>query len=220
MRAGGGDRTVRHESLARGSVQRYEPARLDASPLLRRSPGGHRDEAPSPAGTVGRAPCRAPPRRCGAARASKRLHARLSVLPQVTLRCVTTDDLPTIGRWLSEPDVGSRFLVKTTAETELEKYWLRIEDPFSPTIMCMVELGGESVGWFQWCRYLDHHAAVVASGANGGDIGADHPLGEPTVVGHGVRTAMIASLVAKVSQRNRRAALGWGSRHALQAPRP
>lgn len=136
---------------------------------------------------------------------------------------MTIDDLPTVRRWLSEPHVAPWYLAESTADAEVEKYRLRIEDPFSPTTMCMVELGGESVGWCQWYRYADYPAAGIAYGAKRGDIGADYALGEPAAVGHGVGTAMVAELVATVRQHYPRAALviapdnaDWASRRVLE----
>ena len=117
------------------------------------------------------------------------------------------EDLAAIDHWLRNPHVARWFLPETSADAETEKYRLRIEDPFSATLMCMVELEGGLIGWCQWYRWEDYPAAGVCIGAHKGEIGADFAIGDLAAVGHGVGTAMIATLVGEVRRHYPRAGL-------------
>jgi aminoglycoside 6'-N-acetyltransferase len=142
------------------------------------------------------------------------------------IRRMTSEDLLTVSRWIREAHVERWFLPDTTAAAELEKYRQRVNDPFSPTIMCMVVLQGRPVGWCQWYRWGDFPAAAVSVGAAAAEIGADYAIGDPGSVGLGVGTAMIASLVDRVHQHYPRAGLviapeadNWPSRRVLEKNR-
>ena len=126
-------------------------------------------------------------------------------MPAVTIRRMTVEDLPTIARWLREPHVARWFVPETTSDAEVEKYLLRIEDLFSATTMGTVELDGWAVGFCQWYRWADYPAAGLLYGADSRDVGADYAIGETTVLGHGVGTALIGTLVAEVRQHYPRA---------------
>lgn len=136
---------------------------------------------------------------------------------------MTSDDLSTVGRWIREAHVARWFLSDTTAAAVLDKYRQRMDDPFSPTTMCIVVLHGRPVGWCQWYRWRDFPAASAGVGAGADEIGADYAIGDPDVVGHGAGTAMVASLVAKAHQHYPRAGLviapeadNWASRRVLE----
>jgi len=145
------------------------------------------------------------------------------VPPLVTIRRMTPEDLAAIDHWLRKPHMARWFLPETTADAEMEKYRLRIEDAFSATIMCMVELEGDPIGWCQWYRWEDYPAAAVCIGAHKGDIGADYAIGDPAAIGRGFGTAMIATLVDEVRLHYPRAgpvitpeAENWASRRVLE----
>jgi RimJ/RimL family protein N-acetyltransferase len=129
------------------------------------------------------------------------------VPPLVTIRRMTSEDLAAIDHWLRRPHMARWFLPETTAEAEMEKYRLRIEDAFSATIMCMVELEGDPIGWCQWYRWEDYPATAVCIGAHKGEIGADYAIGDPAAIGRGFGTAMIATLVDEVRLHYPRAGL-------------
>jgi RimJ/RimL family protein N-acetyltransferase len=128
-------------------------------------------------------------------------------LPFVTIRRMALHELASVEWWLREPHVARWFLPETGADAELEEYRQGIEDPFSATTMCMVELAGRPIGWCQWYRWEDYPAAAECIGAQPGEIGADFAIGDRGVVRRGVGTAMIAALVEVVRQHYPRAGL-------------
>lgn len=121
---------------------------------------------------------------------------------------MTVRDLPTVAGWLREPHVARWWTPETTAEEELEKFRACIEGaPKAATKMCTVTVGAQPIGWCQWYRWGDYPAEAAATGARDGDVGADYAIGEPTLVGHGLGTAMIAALVAEVRSHHPDAAM-------------
>jgi aminoglycoside 6'-N-acetyltransferase len=129
------------------------------------------------------------------------------VVHTVTIRPMAVRDLTMVHRWLQEPHIARWFTGESTAEVELEKYRRRIERSESATTMCVVELGGNPVGWSQWYRWEDYPASASATGAKEGEVGADYALGETDAVGHGVGTAMVAAMVEEVRRHHPTAGL-------------
>lgn len=115
----------------------------------------------------------------------------------VALRPMTEADLPTVGGWLAEPHVARWWTPGTTAEAQLDKYRERITAG-GATTMLMGSDQGRPVGWGQWYRWADYPAAAQAMQARDGEAGIDYAIGDPTAVGHGLGTALVAALVQEV----------------------
>lgn len=107
------------------------------------------------------------------------------------------DDLELVRKWLVEPRVATWYLTGSTVEKELDDLRRCIAGD-EPTHPLLVLERGRPIGWCQWylcSHYPDHEAAV---GAEGGDVGIDYAIGDPTRIGQGVGTALIAALVAHI----------------------
>jgi GNAT superfamily N-acetyltransferase len=55
-----------------------------------------------------------------------------------------------------------------------------------------------AIGWCQWYRCEVDHDWAADVGAAPGDIGVDYAIGEPTCVGRGLGTLLVAALVTLV----------------------
>ncbi len=106
-------------------------------------------------------------------------------------------DLPTVARWMAEPHVARWWTPDTTAEAQLDKYRERIKTG-GATTMLIASDQGRPVGWAQWYRWADYPATAQAMQALGGEAGIDYAIGDPTAVGHGIGTELVAALVHEV----------------------
>jgi ribosomal protein S18 acetylase RimI-like enzyme len=107
-------------------------------------------------------------------------------------------------------------------DAAVEKYRRRVREAL-PTSMLSVSEDGVRVGWCQWYRWSDYPEDARAVDAEEQEMGIDYAIGEPSAVGRGLGTAMIAALVAEV--RNHHAGAGVlvnvdatnvASRHVLE----
>ncbi|HEY5148803.1 MAG TPA: GNAT family N-acetyltransferase [Mycobacterium sp.] len=110
---------------------------------------------------------------------------------------MTEDDLPTVAAWLAEPHVARWWTPDTTAEAQISKYRERVNGS-GATTMLMASVEGRPVGWCQWYRWADYPAAAQAMQARDGEAGIDYAIGDPTAVGHGIGTELVAALVHEV----------------------
>jgi aminoglycoside 6'-N-acetyltransferase len=115
----------------------------------------------------------------------------------VSLRPMTQADLPTVAGWLAEPHVARWWTPDTTAEAQLDKYRERITAG-GATTMLMASDQGRLVVWGQWYRWADYPAPAHAMQALKGEAGIDYAIGDPTAVGHGFGTELVAALVREV----------------------
>jgi len=114
----------------------------------------------------------------------------------LSLRPMTGDDLLAVEAWMRLPHVARWWLPGTTAEKEIAKYRLRINET-RPTIMLTVAWDGDPIGWCQWYRWADYPAEATAMGARAGEIGIDYAIGARAWIGRGAGTVLIAALVAE-----------------------
>ena len=106
-------------------------------------------------------------------------------------------DLPTVAGWLAEAHVARWWTPDTTAEAQLHKYRERIAAG-GATTMLMASVEGRPVGWGQWYRWADYPAAAQAMQALDREAGIDYAIGDPTAVGHGIGTELVAALIHEV----------------------
>jgi RimJ/RimL family protein N-acetyltransferase len=64
--------------------------------------------------------------------------------------------------------------------------------------MLSVLENGVHIGWCQWYRWSDYPGESRAVGAAQEEVGIDYAIGEPSAVGRGLGTAMVAALVVEV----------------------
>jgi aminoglycoside 6'-N-acetyltransferase len=107
------------------------------------------------------------------------------------------DDLALVERWLGEPHVARWFLAGSSLEAELEDIRSSLAED-SETHMLVVLRDGDPVGWSQWYPCSVDPAWAAEMGAGPDDVGVDYAIGDPTGVGRGVGTEVIAALVALV----------------------
>jgi aminoglycoside 6'-N-acetyltransferase len=111
------------------------------------------------------------------------------------------DDLGRIERWLQLPHVARWWTTDTTAGAELERYLARILGQDARTTMLVVEVDHVAIGWCQWYRWEHYPDEAAAMGAHLGEVGIDYAIGEPTRVGRGTGTVLVAALVAEARRR-------------------
>jgi aminoglycoside 6'-N-acetyltransferase len=116
----------------------------------------------------------------------------------LTLRPMQPADLVLVERWLGEPHVARWYLAGSTVARELDDLRRCIAGT-EPTHVLVVEEAGRPVGWCQWYRCDDYPEHAVAVGAERGDVGIDYAVGEPDRVGRGVGTALVQTLVDRIT---------------------
>jgi aminoglycoside 6'-N-acetyltransferase len=118
----------------------------------------------------------------------------------IELRPMTGEDLPLIEGWLRRPHVARWWLADETAEVTLGEYADRMagRGDLNTTMLIVVEPGRGPVGWAQWYRWEDYPEEAAEMGTAPGEIGLDYAIGDPTAIGRGLGTEMIAALVHEV----------------------
>lgn len=98
---------------------------------------------------------------------------------------------------MNEPHVARWYLTGSTTEDELDQL-RRCVGGEEPTHALIASERGRDIGWCQWYRCSDYPQHAAGVGAQPDDVGIDYAIGEPSSVGRGVGTALIAALVAHV----------------------
>ncbi len=108
-------------------------------------------------------------------------------------------DLPQVERWLSQPHVARWWAQGTTATDEIAAYRRRLagEEDLA-TVLLVVLKDGTPIGWCQWYRWDAYPDEAEAVGALPGEVGIDYAIGDPSEVGRGVGTEMIAAILDEV----------------------
>ena len=112
----------------------------------------------------------------------------------LTLRPMTEDDLPTFEGWLHEPHFATWFLQDTTIAQELADNLSAIRGD-DPAVVLIAEFDGQPIGWCQWYLWSDYPLEAAQYEALPGEVGIDYGIGDPSVVGRGVGSQLIAALV-------------------------
>jgi aminoglycoside 6'-N-acetyltransferase len=130
-----------------------------------------------------------------------------NVAEMMALRPMATSDLPALEAWLVQPHVARWWTADTTAEAELAQYRDRVNGQGDlATIMLTVMRNDLPISWCQWYRWDDYPDEAQAMEALPREVGIDYAIGDPSSIGHGVGTELIAALIAEV----RRAHPGCG----------
>jgi aminoglycoside 6'-N-acetyltransferase len=118
------------------------------------------------------------------------------------LRPMREEDLPAVEAWLRRPHVARWWTPETTAEAVIAQYLQRIRgERDTQTILLMVTEGGGAIGWCQWYRWADYPAEAAAMKARDREIGIDYAIGDPSRIGRGLGSRLIAALVTEVRRR-------------------
>jgi aminoglycoside 6'-N-acetyltransferase len=124
----------------------------------------------------------------------------------IELRPMTEGDLGRVAGWLRQPHVARWWLFEATAADELEKLRARVAGTSDrPTRLLTILQRAPApgalatpVGWCQWYPYDAYPDEAVAIGALPGECGIDYAIGDPSAVGRGLGTELIAALVGEV----------------------
>ena len=140
----------------------------------------------------------------------------------LTLVPMGVADLEAVEGWLGQPHVARWYLAGSTIEDEIEDLRGSVTGT-EPTKVFVVEVDTEPVGWCQWYRCGDYPGHAAGTGASAGDVGIDYAIGEPTLVGKGLGTALVAALVRDARTTHPHAAIiadpdadNLGSRRVLE----
>jgi aminoglycoside 6'-N-acetyltransferase len=109
----------------------------------------------------------------------------------LALRPMTQGDLASVSEWLRAPHVARWWT--EDPDDEIADY-RRCISGTDPTRALMICVDGRAVGWCQWYRWADYPEAAEY-GAGPLDAGIDYAIGEASLLGRGVGTAMIAALI-------------------------
>lgn len=118
----------------------------------------------------------------------------------VELRPLAEGDLDAVCGWLRRPHVARWWPPDLDLTAEREKFRRRIRGE-DPTHMLVIEVAGRPVGWCQWYRWGDEPDAADY-GATSADFGIDYAIGEPSAIGRGIGTRMVAVLIGQVRSRH------------------
>src|SRR5690242_4899587 len=114
----------------------------------------------------------------------------------IAFRRVARVDFDRLAGWLARPHVARWWNHEFTAEA-VERDFGPSVDGAEPNEDHLVLLDGTPIGIVQCCRYADypHHRDELAALVEvpDGAISIDYLIGEPSHIGRGVGTAMIAA---------------------------
>ena len=115
------------------------------------------------------------------------------------LRPMAGEDLGAVETWLGMPHVARWWSPDTTTAAVITQYRQRIGgEGDTATIVLTVTEDGVPIGWCQWYPWADYPNEAAAVGARCGEAGIDYAIGDPSHVGRGTGTKLIAALVAEV----------------------
>lgn len=119
---------------------------------------------------------------------------------RVALRPLRRDDFGLVGRWLAEPHVSRWWDPRHDAAFVEQKYGPRV-DGNEPTEVFVVEVDGHPVGLFQWCPADQYAWWPTELGLAEDSVVLDALIGEPTLVGRGVGSALLAHALERARHR-------------------
>lgn len=118
----------------------------------------------------------------------------------ITFRPLAESDIPRLASWLAEDHVRRWWRSYESLDDVADKYEPRIHG-LEPTEVFIVSLATTPVGMIQRYRIVDHPDTFAAVQRTGFDrtrsIGIDYLIGEPSVVGCGVGSRMIATFTGR-----------------------
>ena len=123
----------------------------------------------------------------------------------ITFRRVTRADFPLLASWLAEPHVARWWNHEFTADA-VERDFGAAADGEEPSEDHLALLDGRPVGLIQYSRYADYPEYIeeltpllaVPEHA----VSIDYLIGDPTLTGRGVGSAMIATFVERIWRSN------------------
>ena len=129
----------------------------------------------------------------------------LRAVGPVTFRRVTRADFRLLAGWLAEPHVARWWNHEFTADA-VERDFGPSADAEEPNEDHLALLDGRPVGLIQYSRYADYPdyieelTPLLAVPEHA--VSVDYLIGDPTLTGRGVGTAMIATFVERIWRSN------------------
>jgi aminoglycoside 6'-N-acetyltransferase len=117
----------------------------------------------------------------------------------IAVRAMTEADLPRLVAWFREPHVFRWWRETPDLDAVCAKYAPRIAGIERVHMLIVSELA-QPVGFAQWYEWnASEDRAYYAIDAD--ELGFDYTLGEPTAIGRGVGTALVARLLELLRER-------------------
>jgi aminoglycoside 6'-N-acetyltransferase len=116
----------------------------------------------------------------------------------LTFRALDRADLPRLGQWIAASHVQPWWREPADPASVEAAYGPAIDGP-DPTELFVVQLDGRPIGFIQRCLLRDNSDYGEALSRAGTDPDAatiDYLIGDPTLVGQGLGTQLIATFVA------------------------
>jgi aminoglycoside 6'-N-acetyltransferase len=113
------------------------------------------------------------------------------------VRPLRRDDFPLLHRWMAMPHVQAWWGGEPITPTDIERKYGPRADGAEPTLVFVIEHGGQPVGVIQCYRHADYADWDRAVGIPGA-AGIDYLIGEAAHCGRGVGSAAIAGFAPRV----------------------
>ena len=118
--------------------------------------------------------------------------------PEIAFRPLAETDLPTMKRWLEDPDVSPWYEEDSTELDALRTSYLPMITGEEPTRGYIIGIDGRDAGYIQ-CYVIDDHPDYARQIAvDPGAVGIDILIGEPWARGRGYGTAALRALLREV----------------------
>lgn len=118
--------------------------------------------------------------------------------PEIVFRPLAEADLPTMQRWLEDPDVSPWYEEDSTALDALRASYLPMISGEEPTRGFVIRGDGRDAGYIQ-CYVIDDHPDYARQIAvDPGAVGIDILLGEPWARGRGNGAKAIRALLQEI----------------------
>lgn len=118
--------------------------------------------------------------------------------PEIAFRPLAETDLPTMKRWLEDPDVSPWYEEDSTELDALRTSYLPMITGEEPTRGYIIGIDGRDAGYIQ-CYVIDDHPDYARQiRVDPGAVGIDILLGEPWARGRGYGTAALRALLREV----------------------
>ena len=118
--------------------------------------------------------------------------------PEITFRPLAETDIPTMRRWLEDPDVSPWYQEDSTELEALRASYLPLISGDEPTRGYIIRIDGRDAGFIQ-CYVIDDHPDYARQVAvDPGAVGIDIFLGETWARGQGYGTVAIRALLRDI----------------------
>lgn len=116
----------------------------------------------------------------------------------VTFRQVVDDDVPTLKRWLEDPDVAPWYQEDSTELDALRNSYGTIIRGEEPTRAFVIQIDGREAGYIQ-CYMIDDHPDYARQiQVDPGSVGIDLFIGEPDARNRGLGARVLRAFLDRI----------------------